>query len=70
MSWTPKDAEYAREARLEIELAEKFPREAYELEAAEDALMHCPRRSWKRKHCEDRLARARERWTEVTKGAA
>jgi hypothetical protein len=57
--------EDAAAARREIELAEAHPREWNELVAAEDALMHVPRRSPRRKHVEERADRARARWREI-----
>ena len=55
----------AAAARHEIYLAEKYPREWNELTAAEDALMHVRKRSPRRKHVEERAARARARWREI-----
>jgi hypothetical protein len=57
--------EDAAEARREIELAEAHPREWNELVAAEEAMMHVPRRSSRRKHVEERAERARARWREI-----
>jgi hypothetical protein len=57
--------EDAKAARREIELAEKYPREWNDLASAEDALLHVPRRSSRRKHVEERAARARARWREI-----
>jgi len=57
--------EDAAAARHEIELAEKHPVEWNELEAAEDSLMHAPRRSARRRHAEERVERARATWREI-----
>jgi|HubBroStandDraft_2_1064218.scaffolds.fasta_scaffold146822_2 hypothetical protein len=57
--------EDAQAAGREIYLAEHYPREWNELTAAEDALLHVPRRSSRRKHVEERAARARARWREI-----
>jgi hypothetical protein len=57
--------EDAAAARREIELAEKYPSEWNELEAAEDSLMHAPRGSSRRRHAQHRVERARARWREI-----
>ena len=57
--------EDAAAARREIELAEKYPAEWNELYAAEDSLLHVPRRASRRQHVEQRAARARARWREI-----
>jgi hypothetical protein len=57
--------EDAAAARHEIEMAEKFPSEWNELDAAEDSLMHAPRGSSRRRHAQQRVERARARWREV-----
>jgi hypothetical protein len=60
--------EDAAAARREIELAEKHPREWNELAAAEDSLLHVPKRSSRRRHAEERAERARAEWRRIEEG--
>ncbi len=61
--------EDAAAARRKIELAETYPSEWNELDAAEDSLTHAPRGSSRRRHAEQRVERARARWREVEEQA-
>jgi hypothetical protein len=55
----------AAAARREIALAEQYPREWNELDAAEDALLHVPQGSPRRRRAEERADRARAAWREI-----
>ena len=57
--------EDAAEARRELELADRYPREWSELDAALDALVGLPKGSARRRRADERVERALARWREV-----